>query len=776
MKSKSVVVLSLLLLLAVPAYTQSPGKPKPIKNSQTPSAGAAGSQPTKPTGSKPKPVTPTEPLAGPSDGTGGQVSEEQLRQLEAQNEAILRRDGAEATYYRMNRSSMTVLPVIIQVPGLGETDDKGKPVYARSELFRRRQVLPLAGDMLVSAKHHYNTVRFDMQSVFTKLLQDSANFYALTKLPPPRTGLFSTGTNKELRKNKSTSATQAVVKQGFKRGMGDYLSGKEFTTQEGPLETALRESLVRGNVGTSILKVWTNKPVLMERIMMTQKEADRVERVDVKKMAVWQNMLRKNYLVVLALINPHKDIDHNTKTLGKPLETYKSGVEAFLFHIDTVGLDINNIHNQHNLRFVNRLSTGMIDCDPRSEEFSEVGLGGGVSMEQMQEKVKQLVANDLRHQADVFYQAKSYECAKNYYTYVLSAKPADSVSIQKIIDKCSAQLGRASGSSADSTCLAGETTLFEEWVYGQGASNTIIQDFERHINDLKVASYVVKTEPMIAAEIGYKEGVYVDQRFLVYRKTEDKGVVGRQRVGTLRAVRVSANTSRFNQFKSAGKNPLSGIQMTGAIPDMFQSLKTYARSDSSRRTVTRAQPTKSPVSTRQSTADSIVKRDLATMTLFKQVDGGHIEPYDLIEQNDDYGVGLLVGYGLKLGVAAFTLGGDVRLGRVLPGFIPVAGIRLGFNASFLNKQRAQAEWKVEKDKTTALEIYLGRELYLSPRFDLKPLAGVSIFNDTYNPMFGTAALINISGRNSNTKVKLAPDVSYVLGYTYQTNVNLKFDF
>ncbi|GAB4051827.1 hypothetical protein GCM10028810_51470 [Spirosoma litoris] len=736
-------------------------------------------QPAQKTIAKPQPRTTakppkTEPVPIPQveqkDDTppeqqpvGDENNPEQPHQLEARNTIRQKGNGDEAMYYRMDHSSISVLPVIISVPGLHETTSEGKPVYQPSELFRRQSVKPLVGDVLVSVKHYYNKVKFDTDKLFIELLRDSTTFYELT-------GLKSTSLpriKKETKSKPITSASQQASTLLAKKATAAD-PANTFGQTESPLAQKIRESLVAGNVGTNVLKIWTNKVILMNRIMLAQDPRDKRQRIDPKKLAVWEKLLRKNYILVLALLEPHKKV---TYINGKAHETNVASARGFLYHVDTTRLNINAIANRHPLQFVGSVSMPEMSCDPRSEEIIE--LTGAQSITELQNQVKKMTAASLRPLADQFYREKSYQCAKNYYEYMLSSAPSDSVAIQKKIEICTKQLARNNARTADNTCLANETALFQDWVYAQSATNELLQECERNVADLQVHASIIKTKPYITAEIGRKQGTYIDQRYLVYRKTIDKnGNVGQERIGTLRVVKIGNNLDRF--------------PTTREQPTFLASLGVNTaslRSTPTKRNTSKAASKPSSLSPRlqarqaqQRRADSLVQEDLKTMSIFKQTDGIRIQPFDLIRQNDDYGVGFQVGYGKRLGVPAFSLGADIRLAQIIKSRVSLPGLKLGANLVFPDKKQLTKEWDIPADKSTIIELYLARELYLSPKFDIKPFAGTSIFNSSYQLLLGMAGSVNLVGRNSNTKVRLVPEVGYVSGYTYQANLNLKFDF
>lgn len=698
---------------------------------------------------------------------------EYLRRLEAQNTALLKSSNETAIYYRMDRSSFTVLPVIISVPGLGETTKERKPIYQPHELFQRHSVKPVTGDVLVSTKHYYNKIKFDTYKLFTELMQDSTNFYALTGLRSTATGLFKK-TQDAPQKNTAKIASGAANSVAKKVNVSKHslqAFDNNFGQTEQPLDQKIREALVGGNVATNVLNIWTNKVILMRRIMFSQGEADKRQRVDPKKLAVWEKLLRKNYVLVLAMLEPHKVVRY---VGNRPVESYVTGVRGFLYHVDTTRLNINTIGNRHPLRFVGRVSSEQIDCDPRSEEIVERMQAS--TLPELQTQVKKLMAADFRPMADQFYKEKSFQCARNYYEYILSTAPDDAADIRKRLEVCQKQLARTK-TAPDNTCLANETAVFQDWLYAQSATNEAIQDCERNVGDLQAKATIVQTKPYITAEIGRKQGIYTDQRFLVYRKTIDEaGSIGQQRVGTLRVVKVGNNMGRFSEPEKQA-TLLSGV----APPTLSSLVASAVRRDTAKvaRSSQKAPQVSPKLQAKQAEkkqADSLMQADLKTMSIFKQTDGIRIEPFDLIRQQEDYGFGVQVGYGLRLGVPAFSLGADIRLGQVLRSRIPLSGLKLGVNLAFLDKKALEREWDIPEDNSTIIEIYLARELYLSPKFDLKPFVGVSTFNERFQLLIGGAASINLTGRNSNTKVRLAPELGYMTGYTYQATINLKFDF
>ncbi|MFN8348852.1 MAG: hypothetical protein U0X91_27885 [Spirosomataceae bacterium] len=744
MKKRMGFVCFCVLMCLCCSAQQKPPKPAAVKKNSVSPKKQPGAPVKNPAVAKPKEPNRNSPAEVPLETVAAPTppaedNETDLKKIEAKNQAELAKNGQEAAYYRMDRSSITVLPVHLFVPGLREVNKETyKPIYTPKQLFEARRLKNHVGDVLTSEKYFYNKVRFNTHKMFTELLQDSTDFFSLTAL-------------------KSSASSKKAAPQGT-------VAPDEFSDK-------IRRYLENSNVGTDILKIWTNKSILMSRIYYSQSEADKRERVDPKKLAVFEKLLRKNYVLVVAIINPEKKTEQHE---GYTTELFSAEIEGFLYRVDTTHLEGNNIRNKHPLQFVKRFSLGSQKCDPRSEVIVEA-LGGGTK-EQLREKINTLIVSGVREQAHYFYKNKAYACAKNYYEYALAAglKDSDTPALKALLEECKRQITKTKAITDDKTCLVNETSAYEDWVYAQSATNDVLKEVETELSEeFGVKSFIYKVKPYITVEIGKKEGVYTDQRFLVYRKTLSKeGKEGRQRVATLRAVKVADNTDKFKEYAKeapAGKTPVSaaiqsaGIALTSTSNNRPPTAKTAPKPPS-----VRAMQAK--------TKDSLMRQDLQTMSVFKQIDGGQIQEKDLVIQNEDSGLGIQVGYGSRLGLPAPVLGMDYRMADLLKSRMPLSGLKIGINIGLPNKKKVADKWDIAEDKAMVLDLYLARELYLSPKFDLKPFAGVSTFNDKYHLLLGMAGYLNVIGKNSNTKVKLAPEISYVMGYTYQTNINLRFEF
>lgn len=758
--TKQLLILWLFILAAFPANAQQ----KPLKPTQK-----APIRKTVPT--KKATVTPNENHSklGNNDTQSASVkrpsskdtlvvddygknseSLENLKKIEAENNALLAGETQEATYHRMDRNSLTVIPVQLFVPGLGKVDEKTKkPIYTRKELFDARKVKSHAGDVLVSEKYFYNKVRFDAGTMLTDILSDSIAFYAMFDLKPPQRELVTEGKiipKINIKKDPVEEETKAAI--------------AAFKARE---KEILRDYLTNGNVGTDILKIWSNRTVLMERLYYSVAEVDKRENVDPKKYKVFQNLLRKNYVLFLLMVNPEKVVERRQN--GTISESYQAQVEGLLFHVDTTNLDGNNIQPKHPLQFVERVSFGSMVCDPVNEGLAEAY--GTWSNEGLWKKSNTLRLASIRKQAQAFYQNKDYPCAKNYYEFVMKAgiPDADKEKLKALILECENQLAKSPSTQDAPPCLIDESGLYEDWIFAQGATNRVMTEMERKVDIIQTKSFIFKTDPYITAEIGKKEGVYTDERFRVYRKAiSAKGKVGEKRIATLRVIKVANNTTKFDN-----------VNLPKSVRDSSKVSITSLFASSKKEVPATSKPKPSAPSMddiQKQKRDSLVKQDLNTMSMFKQVDGERIMPYDLVRQNEDRGFGVQVGYGSRLGSNAFIAGLDYRISSLFK----VPGLKLGLNIGIPNSEEVSSRYDIPEDEITMLDIYIGKDLYLSRKYDVRPLAGVSVFNEKAHFMLGVMGYLNLIGKSSNTKVKLAPEVSYVVGYAPQASLNLRFEF
>ncbi|GHB88891.1 hypothetical protein [Persicitalea jodogahamensis] len=779
---------ALALLVFLASAVQAQQKPTPAKTkvkTTTPTKRKETATDPAPKAAETAPVQKVEVKKDLVQDDYGQdaESQENLQKIEEQNKALLAGESQEATYHRMDRNSLTVIPVQLFVPGLGKVDEKTKkPIYTRRQLFEAQKLKSHAGDVLVSEKYFYNKVRFDAEAMVADMLSDSIAFYAMLDLPPPPKELISKdGLIPKINLKKDP------VEEQTKAAIAAYKSNEK-----------LRDYMTQGNVGTDVLKIWTNRTTLMERLYYSVAEADKRQKVDPLKYEVFKNLLRKNYVLLLVLINPEKVVEQLQS--GRTYESYQARVEGLLYRVDTTNLDGNDIRPRHPLQFVEKVSFGEMTCDPMSEELAEQY--GAWSDDELWEKSNTLRLANVRKQAQAFYQNKDYACAKNYYEFVLAsgASGADKEKLTALIAECDSQLAKSPPTDDAPPCLIDESGLLEDWIFAQGATNRVMSEMERKVEELKVKSFIFKTDPYITAEIGKKQGVYTDQRFFVYRKDLSNGKMREKRVGTLRVVKVGDNTDKFKDYnRGTLRRDSSAISFRSLFvsnnDDMpsateFGSLGSLFKRDSSATSskplltsrkrdstvVAKSAPLKQSQIEKR-VLDSLMKKDTKTMSVFKQVDGGDIREFDLVKQNDDRGVGIQAGYGSRLGTTAVVVGVDARIGSMLKMRMPFTGFKIGANLAIPNSAAVTQRYNIPDDESTIIgELYLARELYISRKFDVKPLAGINLFNDDVNLLLGVMGYLNLFGKGSNFKVKLAPEISYVVGYAPQGSLNLRFEF
>ena len=143
----------------------------------------------------------------------------------------------------------------------------------------------------------------------------------------------------------------------------------------------------------------------------------------------------------------------------------------------------------------------------------------------------------------------------------------------------------ANGTQNKSMPIYTRNQLFDMLV--NNAINNLIVEYEGAVDELRVKTAIYDTRP-ITAKIGKKEGVGVDDRFFVYEyRMNNKNEVYADRRGVIRAKRVADNRS-------------------------------VAKGN---------------------------KDEKATVSKFYQVAGHKIEPGMVVEQNNDVGIGVTLGYG-----------------------------------------------------------------------------------------------------------------------------------
>ncbi|WP_164490302.1 caspase family protein [Runella sp. SP2] len=229
-----------------------------------------------------------------------------------------------------------------------------------------------------------------------------------------------------------------------------------------------------------------------------------------------------------------------------------------------------------------------------------------------------------------------------------------------------------------------------------------------------ITTRVSYTKPRIGVETGRKQGIYKDLRFVVFRPFFNKPP---KRVGTLRVVHIRED--EFDKFALNNKN----------------------------------------------------RKD--TLSIFKQIDGSRIEEGDFLQETNESGLGLQLGYGSRLNLFSISIGVDFRLSTLLKSKTPIAGIKVGSTVHIFHLLNDKV---LLQPKYSVIDFHIGKDLFLNRNFDLKPWVGTSIINNRANFLIGTSIFVNLLAKSTDIKIKLVPEVSYISKYPFQSNISLRVEF
>ena len=658
---------------------------------------------------------------------------------------------------RFDKSTISILPVVLYS---GRDDVK-------------TNVQKVIGDVLVSEKHYLNTYQTEISTIIEKLLSNEIDAKKFWGLMPAEKASVSFRDMKNQFKN-SFSASNLVNK------IVTTTTGTEYSklTKNDEIGIKIKDFLEISDEPFKMLKIWTNVSTKISRAEFSIGEAQKKANLDPTKYDNYKKLLMRNYIMVCTIENP---------SLPEKQEIYRANVSGYLYRIlwnDNLQNDLDKAKKsvKYNLEYVGNIKIANLDLDPRSDEFIDrYNLKSNTfkknsdgeftesanSLSELFDKSIITIFDEMSRRGNKYFQDGEYPCANRIYRnqIELSQKfPNLKLNIdgtRKKVLECAKSIELSPNFNAvkfkqatseekrarkeweedriialsqtrkdklltilkdfsySRECNTYEMNLYDQYIFAQSASNGILEEFEKYVEELKVRARVIKSNPILS-DIGRQEGLFKDQRYRVYEQVKKvDGSIERIRRASVRVVRVAENTEKYKKFNV--KNSKDSLRMA--------------------------------------------KKEQFSYSEFKQIDGKKIEEGMLLEQDDDRGIGFQVGYLYMKGNSGPQIGIDYRFSKMFKKKAFTSGLKVGVD---LGVYRIQGEY--QKHSAIGGQIYICKEMYLSPKFDIKPVVGYNLYGGLY---LGTYVPINIVGKSSQfSKFKIVPMLSYSTG---SSNASIKSD-
>lgn len=674
------------------------------------------------------------------------LSFEELRKIEGFSKTV-------KDVRRFDKSTVSVLPVVLYSNG-----NDGKT-----------NVQKIVGDVLISEKHYLNTYQTEISSVIEKLLSnelDAKKFWGL--VPAKKESVsFQNVTNQF----KGIFSGSNLVNKIVKTTTGSVYSEISKNDETG---IKIKDFLEVSDEPFKMLKIWTNASTKISRAEYTVSEAQKKANLDPAKYDNYKKLLMRNYIMVCTIQNP---------ALPEKQEIYRANVSGFLYRIlwnDNLQNDLDKDKKsvKYNLEYVGNIKIANMDLDPRSDEFIDrYNLKSNTykknsdgeyvesvnSLSELFNKSIITIFDEMGRRGSKYFQDGEYQCATRIYKNQIElsqkfpnlklgventrkkvlecqknielsptfnpVKFKQSTSEEKrarrewdenrIIPLSQTRrenlLSILKGFFYSTECNNYEMNLYDQYIFAQSASNGILEEFEKYVEELKVRARVIKSDPILS-DIGRQEGLFKDQRYRVYEQVKRKdGSIELIKRASVRVVRVAENTEKYKKFNV--KNSKDSLKMA--------------------------------------------KKEQFNYSKFKQIDGKQIEEGMLLEQDDDRGIGFQVGYLYMKGNSGPQIGIDYRFSKMFRKKAFTSGLKVGVDLGFY---RIQGE--TQKHSAIGGQIYISKEMYLSPKFDIKPVVGYNLYGGLY---IGTYVPINIVGKSSQfSKFKIVPMLSFATGSSNTT--------
>ncbi len=482
------------------------------------------------------------------------------------------------------------------------------------------------------------------------------------------------------------------------------------------LGNAILYVLLKKDIPAMTMKVWCDPKAVLQKSKDLLTTADLAVNKDPKKKLIYQELLKQNFILVIGFSNVHeiyedivsKDSKGNNVVVGKkPTGSYAGDLRTFLYKIEMNPVTISNLGS---------------NCDTRRIP----------------------VRYAYRYYVPNFYMgAKDYTVDKRKFVNGSFVVVKEEV---HLTDK-----------------------EFNESVLNS-ASESIIEELESEIDEFKMRSAVTQVKPF-TSEMGEKQGVYVDQRFGIYRYEKDveKNEVNAVRVATVRMTKVAKNSVGTHNSSSI-KNKLSGLGSRGLFKNATQTTENAAVAIQ----IADKQLLKS--------GQSAGKDSASKWSRFKPITSGNIQKGDFLLQNDDQGLSIQAGYYTSNLFPALSIGLEANLNVLFKRKTPPSGLKIGallnaitndYTFSYINDEGQ------EKETNLFYTVYAAKDFYLTGIVDVSPFIGMDFVGGRKGMRIGTQVPVNLyKGR-----VKLAPqiffqNITYEELSVYRTcfGVSTKYDF
>ena len=674
----------------------------------------------------------------PNNSKAENLSLEELKKIEGFSKTV-------KDVRRFDKSTISVLPVVLYSNG-----NDGKT-----------NVQKIVGDVLISEKHYLNTYQTEISTVIEKLLSnelDAKKFWGLVPADKAKVSLK--------KQFKDSFSAPNLLNKIVKTTTGSVYSEISKNDEIG---IRIKDLLEASDEPFKMLKIWKNASTLISRAEFTVSEAQKKANLDPTKYDNYKKLLMRNYIMVCTIENP---------ALPEKQEIYRANVSGFLYRIlwnDNLQNDLDKDKKsvKYNLEYVGNIKIANMDLDPRSDEFIDrYNLKSNTykknsdgeyvesvnSLSELFNKSIITIFDEMGRRGNKYFQDGEYQCSNRIYRnqIELSQKfpnlKLDIESTRKKVLECSKNIElsptfnpvKFKQSSSEEKrarrewdenriiplsqnrrdklltilkdffysieCNTYEMNLYDQYIFAQSASNGILEEFEKYVEELKVRARVIKSNPILS-DIGRQEGLFKDQRYRVYEQIKKAdGSIELIKRASVRVVRVAENTEKYKKFNV--KNSKDSLRMA--------------------------------------------KKEQFNYSKFKQIDGKQIEEGMLLEQDDDRGIGFQVGYLYMKGNSGLQIGIDYRFSKMFKKKAFTSGLKVGVDLGFY---RIQGEY--QKHSAIGGQIYISKEMYLSPKFDIKPVVGYNLYGGLY---LGTYVPINIVGKSSQfSKFKIVPMLSFANG-------------
>jgi hypothetical protein len=553
---------------------------------------------------------------------------------------------------------------------------------------------------------------------------------------------------------------------GLKAKLGRSLSGKHLFTTD-TLGLGIRDVLLKNDVASKTMRVWLDAKSVLKKAKETLTIGDMKNSVDAKKRLVYQSLLKHNYIMVVGLFNVHelfnlqygKDSKGRSIVIGKEYTGRVVGdVRCYLYKIQMNPVSINNL-----------ASSGSTKGIP------------------------------LEYSYRIFFEDLSISSS------ALADVAAPVASTKSKTDKILASLNNNPPPQKEARTPIDEDKFrspqFMADAFAQ-ISHKVVEEFEKQIDDFKMRSAVMQVKPYFAAEMGTKQGVYIDQKYGVYRYEKDlkTNSVNAVRVADVRMTQIAMNREK-DKGKAVPKSPDKKTKAdSSSIFSGFKGLNLGKKTEQPKKKLSpeeekiqKAEKEKQLAlekerKARQEKQESYRKAKAAKDSLitladslhrwshFKPIAVGKIEEGDFLLQEDDKGVSILIGKGKNSLYPTFSIGVEYGISQLVkdsPKF--PSGLKVGAMVNFItNDYRFYSD--DYKASSVIMTLYLAKEFYLTPMFDVRPYVGYEFTNEKGGIRLGMSVPVNLY----RGRYKIMPEVSLQgvprEGSKVAFGANLKFDF